>query len=52
MASFISPARRRFDENQPVYFQLGGAQSRNVLKDFNGLTKKEIKVIFAIHCYK
>jgi hypothetical protein len=52
MASFISPERRRFDENQPVYFLLGGAQSRNALEDFKGLPKKEIKVISVFHCYK
>ncbi len=44
MTLFISPARKRFDENQPLYYPLGRAQKRNALKDFKGLKRKEIKV--------
>lgn len=44
MALFISPARKRFDENQPLYYPLGRALTRNALKDFKGSKRKETKV--------
>jgi hypothetical protein len=44
MEIFISPARRRMVENNPLYFPFGGKQSRNILRDFKGSMSKQIRV--------
>lgn len=44
MEIFISPARRRMVENNPLYFPFGGKQSRNILRDFKGPQSKQIQV--------
>lgn len=44
MEIFISPARRRMVENNPLYFPFGDKQSRNILRDFKGPQSKQIQV--------
>lgn len=43
MFSFISPSRRSYVENGPIYYPFGGKLSRNVLKDYKGPQNREIK---------
>ena len=44
MPIFISPAKRSYVENCPIYYPFGGKYLKNALRNYKGSQSKEIKV--------